>query len=264
MATIESDQEAYTRVVYHLPWVTEGFVPSGDTDALMLWGQQRSIRLYLLLLRFCPDKILLVLEAVWPDVANHLLEHPATRAIVARFLGDPPRVFGREAFERRALAERRAFVSHFRDGVIHLWRTGGKQLDPSFGDISSVTEEERLALDINEANIEIIRGLALRWPHKTNAQLVTEVREFIVQRSVDDAVVTAKHTAAQVIQWAEVSVTEALVPEARRRAGSSGIGQILDELDKTQRKSGIPENEIAEARVKMADKLISAAKKEGR
>jgi hypothetical protein len=119
-----TEAEAYARIVFHLPWVVGEPAPATwlskrDNEAMQPWLVERPIRVYLLLMEFAPQQLLLMLEVVWPAAVKHLLDDPVLNAIDEQ---DAPRIFGREAFAKRAHAARLRTIGNLHDMVISLWR----------------------------------------------------------------------------------------------------------------------------------------------
>ena len=260
--THDEEAEAYSRIVYHLPWVRQEearaeWVHRRDGEALRLWLVRRPIRVYLLLSRFCPQQLLAMLEAIWPDASQHLLNDPVLNAIDAR---DAPSLFGREAFGQRAYAARVAMIANLRNMVIHLWRTGGRQIVADGHDFSVLVQLDRDALDVTEGCIDTLMLHALRYPRQADDHIAAVARDEVVRRSFANPNMMKKHTPSQIIAFAEASFTTIRVPEARRRADVSPLGQILADADKAWRAKGLPRNEIAEARAQLADTLLTPSK----
>jgi hypothetical protein len=256
--TPDEEAEAYARIVYHLPWVREEAAPAEwvqrrDDEALRFWLVQRPVRVYVLLSRFCPQQLLAMLEAVWPDASQHLLDEPVLNAIDVR---DAPSLFGRQAFAREAYAARVATIANLRNMVIHLWRTGGRQIVAGGKDFSTLVQVDRDALDVTEGCIDALILHALRYPHQRDDQIAAAARDEVVR----DPMMMKKHTRAQIVAFAEASFTTIRVPEARRRAEASPLGQILADTEKAWRAKGLPSDEIAEARARLADTLLTPSK----
>lgn len=254
--TPDEEAEAYARIVYYLPWVTGARVPPGfrrnDPDSLILWLAQRPIRLYLLLSRFCPSVLLPMLEAVWPSVAKSVLDDELLNAIDAQ---DAPKMFGRDAFARKAYDARLRMIDRLHETVVSLWRTGGNYIIAGGKDFSGVVRENEDELLNMEAGILGLVEQAQRTPSLSDEQLVSAARDVVVNR----AAAKGTYTPADLKEVAALFKAD-LVPEARRRAASSGLGQVLAEAEKRWRAEGMSKGDIAKARVEMVDTLEKAGK----
>jgi hypothetical protein len=259
--TPEEEAEAYARVVYHLPWVNacERELPRGGVQrledaVLRRILLQRPLRLYVLLSRFCPNKLLPMLETVWPSVANSMMADATLNAIDAR---DAPKMFGRETYERKKHESRVRLASLVHDMVVNLWRTGGKYIQDNDEDLTGVVRELDDTIADTEAGIAAIMMQAHRTPRMGDDQIVRVARDVVVKRSLASPGVMKKFTPTQIAQWAANTVTPALVPEARRRAASNAVGQILAEAERKWRAEGMSKEQIADARAEMADTLLT-------
>ena len=252
--TPDEEAEAYARIIYHLPWVIETEPPTGGPRPKdLLWLIERSVRLYVLLVKFCPDKLLPMLEVVWPGVAKSVLEDETLLAISAR---DAPKMFGREAYERKEREQRLRLTSDLHDMVVSLWRTGGKYIISGGQDLSTLVREADRTVAETESGIGAIVERAIYAPTSKDERLVKGAQEALVKQAL--ATPKRRHTEAEFWEWATNTITLPLVPEARRRAASSPISQVLAEAEKKWRTEGMTKEQIGTARVEMIDALRSA------
>lgn len=182
-----------------------------------------------------------------------MLEDPTLNAMTAR---EAPKMFGREAYERKEYERSVRLASDLHDAVVSLWRTGGKHIVSGGHDVSRMVARAGDALADDEAGIAAIMMQAHRAPNMGDEQILRVAREVTVKRSVASPGVMKKFTPAQIAQWAATTITDALIPEARRRAATSALGKILTEAEKKWRAEGMSKEQIANARAEMADTLL--------
>jgi hypothetical protein len=191
---------------------------------------------------FPPDSFLDAYEAIWPEF-EQLLGNSFDLTAAAK----APSLFGKENYWRKAQVERVRFLTGHRERVLNHWRTGGEEAGAARDSFANV-----------EAALRSLSQQVLRNPDADDHEVVSLAQDVVFTSATKNAAMMAKYSVADVREWAREAISLELVPEARRRAGTSDAGRTLMALEARAGAENMSDEEHAVARDELLNVIFKS------